>query len=149
MEINNRSGIIYSIRCFFRNLKKAFANSRINYRTNLYECDIVKVENAVSKSSFKIGIFKKSGWRGLDRLLKIIENLRKKRDREQVIILLEEIAYSMFEYIELSEKPSYRIVDNIVGYIEVCGVYSSYMKEAEIVEILKSIYIPKVKMEED
>lgn len=147
MEINNRRRILDNIKIFFVNLKKAFTNSRTSYRTNLYECEIVKVERVVKNTSFTIGVFKKDGWSSLDNLLRIIESLRKKREREKVVVLLEEIAYSLFEYIELSDKPSYRIVDNIVGYIEVCGVYSSYMKEDEIVEILKSIYIPKVKME--
>ncbi|MGL4450182.1 MAG: hypothetical protein ACRCTZ_03185 [Sarcina sp.] len=147
MEINGRKRVLETIRMFLMNLKRAFTNSRTSYRTNLYECEIVKVERVVEHTSFKIGIFKRNGWNSLNNLIKIIESLRKKRDREKVVILLEEIAYSLFEYIELSDKPSYRIVDNIVGYIEVCGVYSSYMKEEEIVEILKSIYIPKVKME--
>ncbi|MGL4762208.1 MAG: hypothetical protein ACRC6T_00405 [Sarcina sp.] len=148
MDINVRSKILDNIRFFFINIKKAFMHSRTTYRTNLYECDIIKVEKAVMNSSFKIGIFKRKGWRSLDKLLQTIECLRKKRERENVVILLEEIAYSLFEYIELSDKPSYRIVDNIVGYIEVCGVYSSYMKEDQVVEILKSIYIPKVKMDD-
>ena len=148
MELNRRHGLLYRLKNFIFNLKKNFAGNKITYRTNLYECEIVRVESAIRDSSFKIGVFKRVGWDGLDRLLKIIENLRKKRERENVVILLEEIAYSLFEYIELSEKPSFKIIDNIVGYIEVCGIYSSYMQEKEIVEILKSIYIPRVKMDE-
>ncbi|MGL4742376.1 MAG: hypothetical protein ACRC41_16545, partial [Sarcina sp.] len=65
----------------------------------------------------------------------------------QIISILEEIAYSLLSYIELSEEPSYRIIDNIIGYIEVCGVYSPYMTEKEIIDALKSIYIPKVKID--
>lgn len=143
MEIRNN--IFYSIKMFFRNLKKFLNYNDLVYKTNLYECEIVKVENIVEKSNFKVGIFKKNGWNSLEKLLKIIEVLRKKDDRENVVIVLEEIAYSLLDYIELSEDPSYKIIDNIVGYIEVCGVYSSYMKEKEVVDILKSIYIPKVR----
>ncbi len=146
MEIYGRNRFLEDIKYFFINLKKAFTCGSINYKTNLYECEIIKVEKAVEKSSFKIGIFKRSGWKSLDKLLKIIERLRTKRDRERVVILLEEIAYSLFEYVELSEKPSYRLVDSIVSYIELCGIYSSYMKEDKVLEILQSIYIPRVKI---
>ncbi|MGL5754915.1 MAG: hypothetical protein ACRCYC_06275 [Paraclostridium sp.] len=145
--MRKRQNIFYSTKMLFINLRKSLKYNNLLYKTNLYECDIVKVENIIEKSNFKIGIFKRDGWNNLDKLLKIIEDFRNKGNRENIVIILEEIAYSLIDYIELSEEPSYKIIDNIVGYIEVCSVYSTYMKEKEIVEILKSIYIPKVKID--
>lgn len=146
MELYKVNRFYDDLKYFFDTLKKSFEFNNVNYRSNLYECDIMKVEKVSADSAFKIGVFKKAGWKNLDKLMKIIESLRKKKDRERVVLVLEEIAYLLFDYIEESEEPSYRTVDSIISYIEVCGLYSQYVKEEELLDIIKSIYIPKVRV---
>ncbi|MGL4741149.1 MAG: hypothetical protein ACRC41_10125, partial [Sarcina sp.] len=78
-----KNNIFNSIIKVFFNFKKIFESNKLIYKTNLYECEIVKVENIIRTSNFKVGMFKKDSWNNLDKLLKIIEYLRNKPDRGQ------------------------------------------------------------------